>query len=55
MTLTVSYNKLWKLLIDKKMSKAALRRANRSYSIGRMCFGNPAHTVYTAGHTCNLR
>lgn len=27
MTLTVSYNKLWKLLVDKKMSKAALRRA----------------------------
>lgn len=23
----VSYNKLWKLLIDKKMSKAELRRA----------------------------
>lgn len=27
MTLTVSYNKLWKLLVDKKMSKADLRRA----------------------------
>ena len=27
MSLTVSYNKLWKLLIDKKMSKADLRRA----------------------------
>lgn len=25
--LSVSYNKLWKLLIDKKMSKADLRRA----------------------------
>ncbi len=25
--LTVSYNKLWKLLVDKKMSKADLRRA----------------------------
>lgn len=25
--MTVSYNKLWKLLIDKKMSKAELRRA----------------------------
>ena len=24
--MTVSYNKLWKLLIDKKMSKAVLRR-----------------------------
>lgn len=23
----ISYNKLWKLLIDKKMSKAALRKA----------------------------
>lgn len=27
MFLTVSYNKLWKLLVDKKMSKADLRRA----------------------------
>lgn len=26
-TLTVSYNRLWKLLVDKKMSKADLRRA----------------------------
>ena len=25
--LAISYNKLWKLLIDKKMSKADLRRA----------------------------
>jgi Predicted transcriptional regulator len=25
--MTISYNKLWKLLVDKKMSKAALRRA----------------------------
>ena len=25
--LSVSYNKLWKLLIDKKMSKADLRKA----------------------------
>ena len=25
--MTVSYNKLWKLLIDKRMSKAELRRA----------------------------
>lgn len=25
--MAVSYNKLWKLLIDKKMSKADLRRA----------------------------
>lgn len=25
--MSVSYNKLWKLLIDKKMSKADLRRA----------------------------
>lgn len=24
---SISYNKLWKLLIDKKMSKAALRKA----------------------------
>ena len=28
MSLTVSYNKLWKLLVDKKMSKADLRRAD---------------------------
>lgn len=26
-SLSVSYNKLWKLLVDKKMSKADLRRA----------------------------
>ena len=26
-TMTVSYNKLWKLLVDKKMSKADLRKA----------------------------
>ncbi|MBE6720894.1 Cro/C1-type HTH DNA-binding domain protein [Caprobacter fermentans] len=25
--MTVSYNKLWKLLVDKKMSKADLRKA----------------------------
>ena len=25
--LSISYNRLWKLLIDKKMSKADLRRA----------------------------
>lgn len=25
--LAISYNKLWKLLVDKKMSKAELRRA----------------------------
>ncbi len=25
--MTISYNKLWKLLIDKKMSKADLRKA----------------------------
>ncbi len=27
MAMTISYNKLWKFLIDKKMSKADLRRA----------------------------
>ncbi len=27
MITTVSYNKLWKLLVDKKMSKADLRKA----------------------------
>ena len=25
--MAVSYNRLWKLLIDKKMSKASLRKA----------------------------
>ena len=25
--MAISYNKLWKLLVDKKMSKAALRKA----------------------------
>ena len=32
MSLTVSYNKLWKLLVDKKMSKADLRRAVETQS-----------------------
>ena len=27
--MAISYNKLWKLLIDRKMSKAELRRAAR--------------------------
>lgn len=27
LNMTVSYNKLWKLLIDKKMSRAELRRS----------------------------
>lgn len=27
MSITISYNKLWKLLIDRKMSKADLRKA----------------------------
>ena len=27
MAMTVSYNKLWKVLVDKKMSKADLKRA----------------------------
>lgn len=27
MAITISYNKLWKLLIDRKMSRANLRRA----------------------------
>lgn len=26
--MTISYNKLWKLLVDKKMSKADLRKAS---------------------------
>ena len=26
MAMTISYNKLWKVLVDKKMSKADLRR-----------------------------
>ena len=26
-SLTISYNRLWKLLVDKRMSKADLRRA----------------------------
>ena len=28
----ISYNKLWKLLVDKKMSKADLRRATEMAS-----------------------
>ena len=27
--MNISYNKLWKLLVDKKMSKADLRRATK--------------------------
>ena len=27
--MAISYNKLWKLLVDKKMSKADLRRATK--------------------------
>lgn len=27
MTMSISYNRLWKLLVDKKMSKADLRKA----------------------------
>ena len=27
MAMTISYNKLWKVLVDKKMSKADLRRS----------------------------
>ncbi len=32
MAMTVSYNKLWKVLVDKKMSKADLRRATEMAS-----------------------
>ena len=32
MSMTISYNKLWKVLVDKKMSKADLRRATEMAS-----------------------
>ena len=32
MAMTISYNKLWKVLVDKKMSKADLRRATEMAS-----------------------
>ena len=32
MAMTVSYNKLWKVLVDKKMSKADLRHATEMAS-----------------------
>ena len=32
MAMTISYNKLWKILVDKKMSKADLRRATEMAS-----------------------
>ena len=32
MAMTVSYNKIWKVLVDKKMSKADLRRATEMAS-----------------------
>ena len=46
--MAISYNKLWKLLIDRKMSKADLRRAagiapntmtklNRDETLGKIC------------------
>jgi len=32
MAMTISYNKLWKVLVDKKMSNADLRRATEMAS-----------------------
>lgn len=32
MAMTINYNKLWKMLVDKKMSKADLRRATEMAS-----------------------
>ena len=34
--MAVSYNRLWKLLVDKKMSKADLRKATLTV-LGKIC------------------
>ena len=34
--MAISYNKLWKLLVDKKMSKADLRRARNSAGMKKL-------------------
>lgn len=41
--MAISYNKLWKLLIDNKMSKSDLRRATgtSSYTITKMSHDEP--------------
>ena len=45
--LSISYNKLWKLLIDKKMSQADLRRAAgfSTQTLGRLRRDEPSTTV----------
>ena len=42
--MAVRYNKLWKLLVDKKMSKADLRRqAADPAREGMLCFQNSSN------------
>ena len=53
--LAISYNKLWKLLIDRKMSKADLRRAagiapNTMTKLNR----DEEVTLETLGKTCAI-
>ncbi len=53
--MAVSYNKLWKLLIDKKMSKADLRKAtgiapNTMTKLSR----NEEVTLETLGKICSV-
>ena len=35
--MAVSYNRLWKLLVDKKMSKADLRKVSGVAVLGKIC------------------
>jgi DNA-binding Xre family transcriptional regulator len=53
--MAISYNKLWKLLIDRKMSKADLRRAagiapNTMTKLNR----NEEVTLETLGKICTI-
>ena len=49
--MAISYNKLWKLLIDRKMSKADLRRA-AGIAPNTMTKLNKEVTLETLGKIC---
>ena len=53
--MAVSYNKLWKILVDKKMSKADLRRAAdiAPNTMTKLCRDEPV-TLAILGKICNL-
>lgn len=52
--MAVSYDKLWKLLVDKKMSRAELRKAAdiSSNTLTRMIKGEPV-TLELLSRICN--